>query len=167
MESWWELQIGFTLKEIQTLSINQTQSLLFGGQRESVENMPTILCDKLMSISITYNVIDHTCVSISIIDVELAGNTGSMLKLQYHSLEHRVHHSSISKERWYEVGDGLGHLKADELGVDAYVEATKTGRLLYEKYGFMTYYKVVVNTSIENSCATWTDLETKLPPEPQ
>ena len=60
-----------------------------------------------------------------------------------------------------------GISKADELGVDAYVEATETGRLLYEKYGFMTYYKVVVNTSIENPCATWTDLETKLPPEPQ
>lgn len=57
--------------------------------------------------------------------------------------------------------------KADGLGVDAYVEATETGRLLYEKYGFMTYYKVVVNTSIETSCTTWKDLEETLSPEPQ
>ncbi|KAF7937061.1 hypothetical protein BELL_0092g00120 [Botrytis elliptica] len=57
--------------------------------------------------------------------------------------------------------------RADELGVDAYVEATETGRLLYEKYGFMTYYEVVVNTSVENSSTTWKNLEETLTPEPQ
>ncbi|KAF7914237.1 uncharacterized protein EAF01_000643 [Botrytis porri] len=57
--------------------------------------------------------------------------------------------------------------RADELGVDTYVEASETGRLLYEKYGFMTYYKVVVNTSIEDPSSSWKDLEEKLSPEPQ
>lgn len=60
-----------------------------------------------------------------------------------------------------------GIKKADELGVDAFVEATETGKLLYEKYGFIIYYKVVVNTIIENPSLAWRTLEKELPPEPQ
>ncbi|KAI9643171.1 hypothetical protein NHQ30_007787 [Ciborinia camelliae] len=60
-----------------------------------------------------------------------------------------------------------GIKKADELGVDTLVEATETGKLLYEKYGSITYDRVVVNTMIESPSITWRTLERELSPTPQ
>lgn len=60
-----------------------------------------------------------------------------------------------------------GVQKADEMGVDSFVEASASGRLLYAKFGFLTYKKLIVDTKVENPSKEWLELEKSLAPEPQ
>jgi hypothetical protein len=60
-----------------------------------------------------------------------------------------------------------GVKKADEMNVPCFVEASKSGKLLYEKFGFMTFGKIDVNTEKENASVEWKRLQKKLPPDTQ
>ncbi|PQE07888.1 hypothetical protein CJF32_00003014 [Rutstroemia sp. NJR-2017a WRK4] len=60
-----------------------------------------------------------------------------------------------------------GVKKADEMNVPCFVEASESGTLLYEKFGFMTFGKIDVNTEKENASAEWKRLQKELPPDTQ
>jgi hypothetical protein len=57
-----------------------------------------------------------------------------------------------------------GMKKADELGIEGYVEATDAGRMLYQKYGFVTLMKVLVDA--ENGTPERHETIQKLTPQP-
>jgi len=61
-----------------------------------------------------------------------------------------------------------GVAEADKMGVDSFVEASKQGKLLYEKWGFLHFDSLIVNTKIDDHpSAEWKRLERELPPSPQ
>lgn len=60
-----------------------------------------------------------------------------------------------------------GVQKADQMGVDTFVEASSLGRHLYEKYGFLTFKVLTIDTTVENPSKEWQELERSIPPEPQ
>jgi hypothetical protein len=60
-----------------------------------------------------------------------------------------------------------GVKKADEMNVPSFIEASDLGKLLYEKFGFMTFGEIDVNTEKENASAEWKRLQKDLPPDTQ
>ncbi|KAF4637502.1 hypothetical protein G7Y89_g580 [Cudoniella acicularis] len=57
-----------------------------------------------------------------------------------------------------------GMKKADELDIECYVEATDAGRMLYQKFGFITLLKVLVDA--ENGSKERHEMIQKLTPQP-
>lgn len=61
-----------------------------------------------------------------------------------------------------------GFRKADEIGVDSFIEASEKGKFLYKKWGFLHFDTITVNTKINNNPSEeWERLERELPPSPQ
>ena len=53
--------------------------------------------------------------------------------------------------------------KADELGLEAFVEATNSGAGLYKAHGFIVTDEVQVDTKREGSSEEWKRLEKEIP----
>ncbi|KAF2188341.1 putative GNAT family acetyltransferase [Zopfia rhizophila CBS 207.26] len=60
------------------------------------------------------------------------------------------------------VAWGVG--KADEMGVEAFIEATPIGKHLYETFGFVVVTTEEANTQIEKPSKRWEELESKFLP---
>jgi hypothetical protein len=57
-----------------------------------------------------------------------------------------------------------GTKKADEMGVEAFIEASELGGHLYEKFGFVVVSKSRTETNIENASEEWKDMAARFPP---
>ena len=60
-----------------------------------------------------------------------------------------------------------GVQKADELSLDSFIEASESGKLLYEKFGFVHFDTLFIDMKLENPSEEWQKLEKELPPSPQ
>lgn len=60
-----------------------------------------------------------------------------------------------------------GVQKTDEMGLESFLESTEDAKPLYEKFGFVHYDTLVVDTAVENPSEEWKRLERELPPTPQ
>ena len=70
-------------------------------------------------------------------------------------------------------GRGVGNLlmawgvqKAEELGYQSWMEATETGRGLYEKFGYQVLFKVSFDDRRDKPSGQWRKLQHELTPEP-
>ncbi|PQE26549.1 hypothetical protein CJF30_00001284 [Rutstroemia sp. NJR-2017a BBW] len=93
-------------------------------------------------------------------------------KPRYYDRPHVYLNISFTIPEWRRRGAGKlmmewGVKKADEMNVPSFVEASESGTLLYEKFGFMTFGKIDVNTEKENASAEWKRLQKELPPDTQ
>lgn len=59
---------------------------------------------------------------------------------------------------------GVG--KADDLGVQSFIEATEVGKELYEKYGFVLVSIDTVDTNIPDPSEDWKDMERRFKANP-
>lgn len=59
-----------------------------------------------------------------------------------------------------------GTKKADEMGLESFVEASYLGSLLNQKFGFITESKELVDTHVPDASDEWKDMETRFPPPP-
>lgn len=59
-----------------------------------------------------------------------------------------------------------GTKKADEMGLESFVEATHLGSLLNQKFGFITVTKELVDTHVPDASDEWKDMEARFPPIP-
>ncbi|PCG88769.1 Acyl-CoA N-acyltransferase [Penicillium occitanis (nom. inval.)] len=59
-----------------------------------------------------------------------------------------------------------GTKKADEMGLESFVEASYLGSLLNQKFGFITVSKELVDTHVPDASDEWKDMETRFPPPP-
>jgi N-acetylglutamate synthase-like GNAT family acetyltransferase len=68
-------------------------------------------------------------------------------------------------------GRGAGKLlmewgvnKADEIGVESFVEASELGMHLYKQFGFLTVSEELVDTNVSNPSEEWKYMATRFPP---
>ena len=59
-----------------------------------------------------------------------------------------------------------GVKKADDLGVQSFIEATAIGKRLYEKYGFVLVSTDAVDTNIQDPSEDWKDMERQFKADP-
>lgn len=59
---------------------------------------------------------------------------------------------------------GWGVRKADEMGLDSFVEASEIGSHLYKKFGFVTVSEEQTDTTVPNPSKEWQDMVTRFPP---
>ena len=59
-----------------------------------------------------------------------------------------------------------GVKKADELGVESFIEATKIGKRLYENNGFVLVSIDAVDTNIQDPSEDWKDMERRFKADP-
>ena len=59
-----------------------------------------------------------------------------------------------------------GVKKADEIGVDSFIEASQMGMHLDKKFGFVTVTEALTDTNISSPSEEWQDMVTRFPPHP-
>lgn len=71
------------------------------------------------------------------------------------------------KHRRRGVGSTLmtwGIKKAQELGLESFIEASENGRFLYEKFGYSVLFKIAFDSSKADPSDEWRKLEHELTP---
>lgn len=57
-----------------------------------------------------------------------------------------------------------GVKKADEMGVESFIEASEMGTHLYRKFGFVIVCEELSETNISNPSEEWQDMAARFPP---
>jgi len=94
-------------------------------------------------------------------------------KSRLYNRPHAYLNISFTVPEWRRHGAGnlmmeWGVKEADRMGLESFVEASAEGKCLYEKWGFLHFDTLSVNTKIHSHpSAEWQRLERELSPSPQ